>query len=160
MEIYPPVIFFFFLTIWSQYAFVRTRLLFILDFVQGERRKSVERLRGMHERSMEISQDHQGEHEGGVGRAWCSITCTYMAWEFFLIQPYFGFYVLCIYIWACIYMCYLRPDSLLAALMDDLVYLHRSVEYKCAWSCPGGAYTNKRLAMVNAATGAMNFYQA
>lgn len=57
--------------------------------------------------------------------------------SFFLIQPYFGYYVLCIYIWACIYMCYLRPDSLLAALMDDLVYLHRSVEYKCAWSCPG-----------------------
>lgn len=53
--------YFFFLTIWSQYAFVRTRLLFILDFVQGERWKSVERLRGMHERSMEISQDHQGE---------------------------------------------------------------------------------------------------
>lgn len=25
---------------------------------------------------------------------------------------------------------------------------------------PGAAYTNKRLAMVNAATGAMNFYQA
>ncbi|KAL6792932.1 hypothetical protein J3E68DRAFT_407766 [Trichoderma sp. SZMC 28012] len=37
------------------------------------------------------------------------------------------------------YVCYLRPDSLLAVLMDDLVY------------------TNNMLAMVNAAIGAMNF---
>lgn len=34
-----------------------------------------------------------------------------MAWEFFLIQPYFGFYVLCIYIWA-LHLYVLSPTRL------------------------------------------------
>lgn len=56
-------------------------------------------------------------------------------------------------------MCYLRPDSLLAALIDDLVYLCRLVELKVFQTGlkAGWAYTNNKLAMANAAIGAMNF---
>lgn len=54
-------------------------------------------------------------------------------------------------------VCYLRPDSLLAALMDDLVYLDWLGDEMCK-VLERGTYTNNTLAIANAAMGAMNFF--